>query len=111
MQIGNLLKPRKGFDNPQEGRVYSTDHESPTIRNDSRYWLLFKDMARLYKIRKLTPRECFRLMGVPDTDIDKIQKAGVSESQQYKMAGNSIVVDVLKAIFTQMFREDGDTLF
>lgn len=56
-----------------------------------------------YRIRKLTARECFRLQGVSDSDIDKIKAAGISESQQYKMAGNSIVVDVLMGIFQQMF--------
>lgn len=70
-----------------------------------------KDMAKIYRIRKLTPRECFRLMGVSDSDVDKIKAAGVSESQQYKMAGNSIVVPVLEGIFTQMFRADEDVLF
>ena len=49
-----------------------------------------------FRIRKLTPKECFRLMGVSDSDIDKIQSAGISNSQQYKMAGNSIVVDCMK---------------
>jgi DNA (cytosine-5)-methyltransferase 1 len=55
------------------------------------------------KIRKLTPRECFRLMGVSEEDIDKIQAAGISETQQYKMAGNSIVVPVLEGIFRELF--------
>ncbi|MBO5369011.1 DNA cytosine methyltransferase [Methanocorpusculum sp.] len=66
----------------------------------------FKDNNTLnngYRIRKLTPRECFRLMGVSDADIDKIQAAGISKSQQYKMAGNSIVVNTLAAIFRQLF--------
>ena len=58
-----------------------------------------------FRIRKLTPRECFRLMGVDDKDIDKIQAAGVSNSGQYKLAGNSIVVDVLFHIFRKMFIE------
>lgn len=44
-----------------------------------------------FRIRKLTPRECFRLMGVADDDIDKIQGANISNSNQYKLAGNSIV--------------------
>lgn len=42
-------------------------------------------------------------MGVSDSDIDKIQKAGISRTQQYKLAGNSIVVDVLYYIFKNMF--------
>ena len=58
-----------------------------------------------FKIRKLTPRECFRLMGMRDDDIDKIQAAGISNTQQYKMAGNSIVVNVLEAIFKNLFME------
>jgi len=68
-------------------------------------------MSKIYRIRKLTPRECFRLMGVNDEDITKINEAGISESQQYKMAGNSIVVNVLEGIFTQMFKTEYDTLF
>ena len=52
------------------------------------------------RIRKLTPRECWRLMGVYDSDFDKIK--GVSNSQLYKMAGNSIVVDVLVEIFRNL---------
>ena len=55
-----------------------------------------------FRIRKLTPRECFRLMDVREEDIDKIQASVVSNSQQYKMAGNSIVVACLAAIFKQM---------
>ena len=56
-----------------------------------------------FRIRKLTPRECFRLMGMNDCDIDKIQQTGISNSQQYKLAGNSIVVDVLEGIFRNLF--------
>ena len=90
---------------------------------------------KIYRIRKLSPRDCYRLMGCIDTDIDLIQnypyvpdgnggwvlpngvdekmakKMSISESQQYKMAGNSIVVQVLEGIFTQLFRADSDTLF
>lgn len=62
-------------------------------------------VAQNYRIRKLTPRECFRLMGLHDDEIDKIQEAGISNSQQYKMAGNSIVVDVLEHIFKELFVE------
>lgn len=53
-----------------------------------------------YRIRKLTPRECWRLMGVRDYQYDKLHD--ISNAQLYKMAGNSIVVDVLMAIFKNM---------
>ena len=59
-------------------------------------------VAQNFRIRKLTPRECFRLMDVSDADIDKIQAAGISKSQQYKLAGNSIVVACLEGIFRRM---------
>ena len=55
-----------------------------------------------YRIRKLTPRETFRLMDFDDEDFDKVKAAGVSDSQCYKQAGNSIVVAVLEAIFREM---------
>ena len=55
------------------------------------------------RMRKLTPRECFRLMNVDEANIDKIQAAGISETQQYKLAGNSIVVNVLAEIFRKLF--------
>lgn len=54
------------------------------------------------KIRNVTPTECFRLMGVSDEDSKKIC-AAVSKTQAYKLAGNSIVVDMLALIFRQLF--------
>lgn len=49
-------------------------------------------------IRKLTPKECWRLMGFDDIDIEKAQKAGLSNTQLYKQAGNSIVVNCIQGI-------------
>lgn len=54
-----------------------------------------------YRIRKLTPKECMRLMGFDDEDADRLY-AIESNSSIYKQAGNSIVVDVLEAIFKEM---------
>lgn len=67
-----------------------------------------------YRIRRLTPRECFRLQDVSEEDIDKIQKykysytkrgqrKHISESQQYKLAGNSIPVACMFYIFKNLF--------
>ena len=61
--------------------------------------------GKKFRIRKLTPKECFRLMGVDDDDIDKMQSSGLSNSAQYKLAGNSIVVDVLYHIFRKLLVE------
>lgn len=54
------------------------------------------------RIRKLTPREVGRLMGVDDEDIDKIIATGLSDTLIYKMFGNSIVVDPLARIFENL---------
>ena len=55
-------------------------------------------------IRRLTPRECLRLMDVSDGDINKIQAAGISDTQQYKLAGNSIVKAPMMGIFRNMLK-------
>lgn len=64
--------------------------------------------GKKFRIRKLTPRECFRLMDVDDKDIDKIQASGISNSSQYKLAGNSIVVNVLYHLFRKLIIETQD---
>lgn len=65
----------------------------------------FKEhLPKRYRIRKLTPRECFRLMGVSDENASKMLAVN-SNTQCYKQAGNSIVVPVLMAIFSQMHIE------
>jgi len=62
-------------------------------------------MTTNFRIRKLTPKECFRLMDVSDKDIDKLLNSGISNSQLYKLAGNSIVVSCLYHIFRKLFIE------
>ena len=57
-----------------------------------------------YRVRKLTPLECWRLMGFSDGDYFKAKKSGVSNTQLYKQAGNSIVVPVLEGIFSELFK-------
>lgn len=59
-------------------------------------------------IRKLTPKECFRLMGFTDKDVDMLIEHGISNTQLYKMAGNSIVVNVLEFIFCQIFDNNNE---
>lgn len=54
-------------------------------------------------IRKLTPYECLRLMGVSEENIDKARASGISKTQVYKAAGNSIVVHNLYHIFKQIY--------
>lgn len=58
-----------------------------------------------YRIRKLTPKECWRLMSFDDSDFDKAKASGVSDSQLYKQAGNSIVVKVLEGILRNLLTD------
>ena len=83
-------------------RVYHENGIAPTLTTSGENGAK-KIIGEDFRIRKLTPRECFRLMGMSDEDIDKIQQAEISNTQQYKMAGNSIVVNVLEAIFKNLF--------
>lgn len=64
-------------------------------------------IATQYRIRKLTPRECGRLMGVSDEDISKMAAVN-SNTQLYKQFGNSIVVDVMCAMFKNLNIKQGD---
>ncbi|HFR4182616.1 DNA (cytosine-5-)-methyltransferase [Bacillus cereus] len=57
-----------------------------------------------YRIRKLTPKECFRLQGFADSEFDKLVGAGISNSQLYKMAGNAVTVNVIEAIGTRLLK-------
>lgn len=61
-------------------------------------------MTEKYKIRRLTPKECWRLMGFTDEQFDKAKELGISDSQLYKQAGNSIVTNCLYYIFKELFK-------
>lgn len=108
MPNGNIrghVSDREDSAAASEAQFTNPKNASPTITCKWAPKIIQKEMKK-YRIRKLTPKECFRLMGVSDADIDKIQSAGISDSQLYKMAGNSIVVDVLEGIFARMFKEE-----
>ena len=54
------------------------------------------------RIRKLTPLEYWRLMGFDDSDFQKVKESGISNTNLYKQAGNSIVVNVAEALFKEL---------
>ena len=62
-----------------------------------------------FRIRKLTPKECWRLMGFDDEDFYKAEAVN-SNTQLYKQAGNSIVVDVIEKIYEKLFERYGDVI-
>lgn len=86
----------------QNGRRFKDDgEESFTLTAQDRHGVAIGTPPR-YRIRKLTPRECFRLQGFPDSEFDKLVDAGISNSQLYKMAGNAVTVNVIEAIGSRL---------
>ena len=75
---------------------------APTL-NCTQKEYLFSNPNEL-EIRKLTPKECFRLQGFLEDEIDL---SGISNSQQYKLAGNGQTVTVVAKLFEQMFKNEG----
>lgn len=84
----------------QSGVVYMKEGISPTLRAYQGGNLepkILVENANGIKVRKLTPRECWRLQGFPDWSFDKAQEVN-SNSQLYKQAGNSVTVNVISVI-------------
>ena len=105
VQVGNIVNTGN-WNNPERGRIYSDKGISPCLSTMQGGGLEPK-IAKGYRIRKLTPKECWRLMGVKDEQYDKLHD--LSNTQLYKMAGNSIVVDVLMGIFKNLLLSDDGT--
>lgn len=92
----------EGLQPSLQDRVYSAEGISTAITTSFQPNIYIN-----LRIRKLTPRECYRLMGVTDNYIDNVR---VSNAQQYKQAGNSIVVSVLMAIFGKLLDIDYENI-
>lgn len=161
LQVGNIAEGKSGWENPQTGRIYSTEGCSPTLNtcnggghepkiligcdkshnspqiierancitaredrgisnhksegtaviekigNDN---LVMEGEILLpyIRIRKLTPKECHRLMGFDDIDIDRCKAVGMSDAQGYKQAGNSIVTNVIALIAEHFYKAQYD---
>ena len=59
-----------------------------------------------YRVRRLTPKECFRLQGFPDAMVDKARELGISDSQLYKMAGNAVTVNTAQAVAQKIWEAE-----
>lgn len=109
-RIGGLFDDDKKH---QAGSIWNTEGLSPTldtmqggyrepciVENET-----IEDLKIKYAIRKLTPLECWRLQGFEDNDLILAKQQGISDSQLYKQAGNSITTNVLYYIFKNLFKE------
>lgn len=107
VRIGNIYGEQ--FGTGYAGNVWDQDSVSPTImtaQGGNRQPLVVDDVK--WRIRKLTPLECWRLMGFSDEDCNRAS-AYVSDSSLYKQAGNSIVTSCLVAIFYSLLFNDSST--
>lgn len=96
--VGGVFDSSYPESGTRRGRVQDGGNTCPTITAQN------QELCHIqpnYRIRKLTPRECGRLMGVSDEDISKMESVN-SNTQLYKQFGNSIVVDVLVAMFKNL---------
>lgn len=119
VQIGNCM-PTQTRDNPNQGRIYASEGISPSLNcmeGGNRQPMIIPEntvkgyaeaypgdgvyINRPHQIRKLTPLECWRLMGFSDEDFRKAEAVN-SNTQLYSQAGNSIVKQVLMAIFKKL---------
>lgn len=105
VRIGNIYGEQ--FGTGYAGNVWDQDYVSPTImtaQGGNRQPLVVDNVK--WRIRKLTPKECWRLMSFSDEDCNRASKY-VSDSALYKQAGNSIVVSVLISIFSSLLLKNG----
>lgn len=113
-----LVKVAGRINSSQDGKVVYTDGIAPTFTSghcntpkiiEPTMRKSYESVKLQHSIRKLTPRECGRLMGVSDEDIDKMAAVN-SNTQLYKQFGNSIVVDVMCAMFRNLNIKNRDWL-
>ncbi|QFY87840.1 DNA (cytosine-5-)-methyltransferase [Bacillus subtilis] len=101
VEVRPVLTPERE-EKRQNGRRFKDDGEPAfTVNTIDRHGVAIGEYPK-YRIRKLTPLECFRLQAFDDEDFEKAFAAGISNSQLYKQAGNSITVTVLESIFKEL---------
>lgn len=121
-QVGQLIDTDSFGGNPQRGRVYG-DGIAPTLNcmqggglepkvicsvtTQNRHGVAIIEGVEVV-IRRLTPRECWRLQGMDDARFNKAQGAGLSDRQLYKQAGNAVTVNVAKAVGDAVMSEAND---
>ena len=106
VQTNKIMVEGNCFPSQHEaGRIISENGIAPTIKeNHGTVTAVLKNTYPEYRIRRLTPLECWRLMGFDDEDFEKAKEIGTSDTQLYKQAGNSIVVNVLQEILKKLLK-------
>lgn len=98
LEIAKLIH---GGRSQSDSRIYDCNGLSPTLKIVSGGNMEAKMSDRNYRLRRLTPREYWRLMGFDDEDFDRAEQV-CSNSQLYKQAGNALVPQCLEGIFKNL---------
>lgn len=96
-----MITPERIIKRQNGRRFKENDEVSFTVTSIDRHGVAIGSFPK-YRIRKLTPLECFRLQGFPDQYYYKLKEEGLSDTQLYKMAGNAVTVSVVEAIAKQI---------
>lgn len=108
-QVGQLYSTERE-PNPQAGRVYNENYIAPTLDMCNGGNRMPKILEKV-RIRKLTPKECWRLMGFNDADIDKCIEIEVKDTHLYKQAGNSIITNCVELIAEHLYKAQYDNTY
>lgn len=111
-QVGQLYGTERE-PNPQAGRVYDGDGLSPTIDSCSggnRMPKILENDTNI-QIRKLTPKECWKLMGLTFEDCEKAANVGVVDTHLYKQAGNGIITNCVELLAEHLYKAQYDSTY
>ena len=112
-KIGNINPSGKGMN----GNVFGENGLAPTLttnKGEGPKIAISSDTPCIIpyiRIRKLTPKECHRLMGFDDIDVDRCKAVGMSDAQGYHQAGNSIVTNVISLIAEHLYKAQYDETY
>lgn len=112
-QIGNVSPKRNGggkWLNPSVNRVYDCRYISPTIntmQGGNRQPMIIEKMKK-WRVRKLIPAECSKLMGLEKSDDEKMKNVSVSDTARYKAYGNGIITNCIELIFEHLYKAQYD---
>lgn len=97
--------------NPREIKDYAPTTTTCGSTTSSSTVLIKENLNNRYYVRKLTPKECWRLMGFADTDINNCIEMGFSDCALYKQAGNSIITNCVELIAEHLYKAQYDENF
>ena len=113
-QVGNYRPDSNNFSNPQTGRIYSSDYISPTLntmQGGDRQPKVTDFADNNFRVRKLTPNECWKLMGLTEEDCANAKNIDVADSQLYKQSGNGIVTNCVELLAEHLYKAQYDNTY